>query len=312
MKKCVQGWRKFFSVGLIIFLLLFTVNCKNDEDTLFFFLEALTYLSVPVDDTEVWAMRTNGANKQMLADSDDGETVQQTLSPDGRTLVYVLHSPVGRMVSRNLQTGAVTVLIDNEGTSFDPVPSYSYDGTTIAYAMIHSLTEDGIRVMDPDGTNIRVLTNNANDTTPAYNRSGDRIVFDRGWNGNLFTMNADGTGLVQVTFAAAGVSYGHPQFLPAGRIVCMRNTAGNQDIVVMDADGANEVNLTPGTDTTDEWSPTVSRNGSRIAFATNRNGHNDVYLGTFRNNTLGDLQNLTADVDYDCWRPRFGAVPKTN
>ena len=282
--------------------------------TLTIYTEALTFLAYPVDDTEVWIMGTDGSGKVMLADSADGEVVQQTMSPDGRTLVYVLHNLTGQMVSKDLNTGVVTVLVDDIDTGFDPTPSYSYDGTKIAYNMSDSDSEDGIRVMNADGTNIQVLTTTENDVSPAFNRSGDRIVFDRGWNGDIYVMNADGSGLAQVKAAGGGFIYGQPQFLPDGRIVYMRRadvSPYNQDIMIMNADGSNEINLTPGTDSTKEFSPTVNLAGDKIAFATTRNASgNDVYVGTLSGDALIDLQNLTADVDYDCWRPRFGAAPQ--
>ena len=323
MKSTVWLRNNFFSVGMIVFFMFLISACtpgngpgpsKPNE--------ALTFI-VDHDDNdtfEVWIMRTDGSIKVMLADNPDAVAdeyegaVQQTMSPDGRTLVYVLQGPRGQMVSKDLNTGVVTVLVDDTSASFDPTPSYSYDGTKIAYSMNHSSAAgDGIRVMNADGTDIQVLTTLANDTTPAFNRSGDLIVFDRGRNGDLYVINTDGSGLALVKAATVDFTYGHPQFLPDGRIVCMRVTSGetgSKDIVIMDADGSNEINLTPGTDDTDEWSPTVNKAGDKIAFSTNRNGGTyDIYVGTLSGDALTDLQNLTADVDYDCWRPRFGPVP---
>jgi len=319
MKSTVWLRNKFILIGMIVCFMFLISACTPGgwgtpvPPT----SEALTFLADPTgtgDNDEVWIMGTDGSNKVMLISNPDGEAVQQTMSPDGRTLVYVLQGPGGQMVSKDLN-GVVTVLVDGGDTSFDPTPSYSYDGTKIAYSMNHSASEHGIRVMNADGTNIQVLTTTNNDVTPAFNRGGDRIVFDRGRNGDICVMNADGSGLTVVKASSDNVKYGHPQFLPDGRIVCMRVTSGetgSKDIVIMDADGSNEINLTPDTDATDEWSPTVNQAGDKIAFSTYRNGASDVYVGTLSGDALTDLQNLTADVDYDCWRPRFGPVPSIN
>ena len=91
----------------------------------------------------------------------------------------------------------------------------------------------------------------------------------------------------------------------------MRQGTTGKDIVIMNADGSGVVNLTPDTDDTDEFAPTVNEDGTKIAFATSRNGERDVYLGDFANNTISNLVNLTEDVDYDCWRPRFGPLDES-
>ena len=83
----------------------------------------------------------------------------------------------------------------------------------------------------------------------------------------------------------------------------------SKDIVIMNADGSNEINLTPDTDASDEFAPTVNNAGNKIAFATDRNDADDIYVGTLTGDSLTDLKNLTEDVDYDCWRPRFSAIP---
>lgn len=112
------------------------------------------------------------------------------------------------------------------------------------------------------------------------------------------------------------ITYGHPKFLPDGRIIGTRFSTDtstspqttSMDIVIMNADGSGLVNLTPNTDTTNEFYPSVNIDGTKIAFATNRNGHFDIYIGALSGTTLTNLVNLTGDVDYDCWRPSFGIV----
>jgi Tol biopolymer transport system component len=311
MKRTVFWKNRFILVGMIVLALLFINACSGDEypkqsskD------EAITYLADPISNAEIWGMWPDGSQKTLLVQGSEGrEVVQQTLSPDGRTMVYVVHSPRGQMLSQVLETGAITILVDDGGTSFDPTPSYSYDGTKIVYCMSDGNSVDhGIRIMNADGTNIQVLTELDNDVSPAFNRDGTKIVFDRGWNGSIVVMNADGSGLTVVKYDTEDFSYGHPQFLPDGRIVCMRDGI-SKDIVIMNADGSNEINLTPDTDASDEFAPTVNNAGNKIAFATDRNDADDIYVGTLTGDSLTDLKNLTEDVDYDCWRPRFSAIP---
>jgi Tol biopolymer transport system component len=55
----------------------------------------------------------------------------------------------------------------------------------------------------------------------------------------------------------------------------------------------------------------VNQAGDVIAFSTDRNGgEKDIYVGTLTGDALTGLVNLTEDVDYDCWRARFGPIDR--
>jgi Tol biopolymer transport system component len=123
-------------------------------------------------------------------------------------------------------------------------------------------------------------------------------------------MNPDGSGQTLILELSENATYGQPQFLPDGRIICMRN-GDSQDIVLVNADGSGLVNLTPDTDDSDEFFPSVNSDGTKIAFATNRNSQRDIYIGTLSGTTLSNLVNITADTDTDCWRPLFGVVDRS-
>lgn len=77
----------------------------------------------------------------------------------------------------------------------------------------------------------------------------------------------------------------------------------------MDADGSNEVNLTPGTDSSNEQFPSVS--GSLVAFSTDRNGKKECYIGTLSRDSLTHLVNMTSGISDDCWRPMIGYVDRS-
>lgn len=91
--------------------------------------------------------------------------------------------------------------------------------------------------MNPDGSAQTRLTNNTVfDTDPAWSPDGTKIVFIRA--GNVWVMNADGSGETQVT--STGGANG-PSYTSDGlKIVFSR--AG--DVWIMDADGTDAVNLT--------------------------------------------------------------------
>ncbi|MRS01659.1 hypothetical protein EG832_00275 [bacterium] len=270
--------------------------------------EAIAFMAYPNDSFEIWGMKADGSKKTPLAYIVNGGAIQGVFSPDGHKLLFVKQDATGsKLIEKNLQSGALKELVtDSSNNPF--TPSYSPDGTKIAY---HD-ERDGIHVMNSGGPPGLPLPNTTSaDTTPSWNSSGTKIVFVRGWpsNGRIWVMDPDGSDPIEIQADATelGFTYWQPRYLPDGRIVCMRqSTSLSLDIVILNANGSEPVNLTPGTDDSNEFYPSVNLAGNKIAFATDRLGHQDVYVGTLTGTTLTNLVNLTGDIDFDCWRPSFG------
>ena len=108
---------------------------------------------------------------------------------------------------------------------------------------------------------------------------------------DIFVVNSDGTGLVNLTNSPARET--NPVWSPDGGAIAFVNDAGgfgiSPDICVMDADGSNVINLTNdgAIDSSPSWSP----DGTKISFHSMRDhGWSDIFV---MNKDGSDVINLT-------------------
>ena len=138
------------------------------------------------------------------------------------------------------------------------------------------------------------------DTSP--NLAETKIAFTSNRDGNeeIYLMNAEGSGLTNLTNNAANDF--SPAWSPYGKKIAFTSYRdGNEEIYVMNADGSGQINLT--NNAADDLYPAWSPDGKKIAFTSYRGGNDEIYVM----NADGSGQtNLTKNAAYDAnptWSP---------
>jgi Tol biopolymer transport system component len=149
----------------------------------------------------------------------------------------------------------------------------------IAWERVFFFTDSDIWVMNPDGSGQHALIeNDQNDRFPAWSADGTTIAFESsGVDLDIWAADADGSNLRNLSNDPSGPDLS-PAWSPDGTQLAFwkQNFDGTGSIWVMDADGSNQVELTPETSVYSHpaWSP----DGELIAYVSNRSGGNELYV----------------------------------
>ena len=209
-----------------------------------------------------------------------------SINADGTALKQLTHTTGGTFV----------------GTGFlaNDLPSFNYSGKQIVFVSSLDLTSSGntdnsadIYAMNSDGSKLTQLTNTpfgANSASPCFDPSGKRVFFlsDGNWTGEnpnfvgqLFTMNVDKTGIIQLTHApapglnenektAVDASAGKAVFTSRSDLVSGGNADGNSEIYMLDIKSGGVTQITSTVGGRGCWAPAISANGKTVVFTSDR------------------------------------------
>lgn len=282
--------------------------------------KGLAFASNRDGNVEIYFMTDDGSQVTRLTNH-AAEDARPAWSPDGARIAFesARDDPnpgncgancLYHLYVMNADGSGVTRLTD--GPANDLFPTWSPDGTRLAFAS----GRDGnweIYVMNASGGGVKRLTSNpAEDFSPAWSPDGTRIAFDTNRDGNyeIYVMNADGSGVSNLTNNPSDdIS---PAWSPDGRrLAFVSNRDGGWEVYVMQADGSGLARLT--NDQAEVDRPTWSPDG-RIAFSSTRDEpdpescdpdcNHEIYV---MNANGGGLVRLTSSPAHDwdpAWSPR--------
>ena len=166
--------------------------------------------------------------------------------------------------------------------------------------------------INPDGTGERTLTDFiGRDGDPSYSPDGTKIAFESFRSGfsELWTMNADGTGLTQLTSNGAPEDRGS-SWSPDGSRIVYHTTefpvpAGpghsSFEIMIINSDGTGKTRLTENLfqDTLPSWSP----DGTQITFFSTRDGDGEIYVMNVDGSNVTRRTNSPGEDAHPMWSP---------
>lgn len=165
---------------------------------------------------------------------------------------------------KSRSNGKEDQLISQPGLADSMLPTFSDDGNKIAYYKQTNASTIGVFVMDAlsgNSTQIAQFNGDQNTTVTAISWSRDNIkLLFANAVGKMFSVNADGTNLVQLTPSTIGTWDRDGSFSPDGsRVVFERSF----NLWACNSDGSNQI-LIADSSSYDYKSPNWSRDGSRI------------------------------------------------
>ncbi len=160
--------------------------------------------------------------------------------------------------------------------------------------------------LKPDGTDRKKVSSKGDNADPNWSPDRRKIAFSATRDGvtEIYVVNADGTGEIQVT-KNNGTANIAPGWSPDGRyLVFVSNRSGKNDIYYAAADGKGDVHQLTQERNADYDTPAWSPDGKAIAFASNKTGQYELWTMDTAGANLRQLtRHKEGDYTYPAWTP---------
>ena len=222
---------------------------------------------------DIWIQRIGTDHAQAITQG-PGYHFEPAWSPDGEWLALV--------VDTDGQLDIAVVRSDGSGFrrltsdfSVDVQPAWTPDGRFIVFASAQDRDFDILRYEMGTGAISTLVGGRGNQFQPALSPDGLALAFVAGvpgrlGSGGLWTMPIGGGEPTLVHYEETSYRAA-PTWVPDGSaLVFASDAAGSYDLATVPSEGGNRVRLT--TEQLDEFAPTVSPDGSLVAFVGNQDG----------------------------------------
>jgi len=256
-------------------------------------------------DSEIYVANANGSFPVNLT-NDPGADTDPVWSPDGTKLAFASsRDGDNEIFVMNADGSGLTKLTNN---AFDDrEPDWSPNGDLIAFRSNRSGNDEIWRMTAAGGSPANLTNNAAADQAPDWSPDGSEIAFQRvigGSNTDVYRMNSDGQGQLDLTPTPAANVDSQPAWAPDGNTIAFQsNRDGDYEIftVARIAPPATPAVTPPSpiqrtTNTAADREPSYSPDGSRLTFTSARDGNDEIYTATA---TGGSPQRITTQAGAD-------------
>lgn len=267
--------------------------------------------------TDLYLISADGSGLMQLTDL-PGREYAPSWSPDGKQILFASTVSYGsELFSLDVGSGEIVQLTST--VMHKTEPTWAPDGSFIAFTQLDSWNQGDVFVMAADGSGMTNLTENpAHDCCPAWSPDSalgmGRIAF-------LSSRSDQGSGLLPggrngayrlASLLVRADRDGDPPAL-SGIVQPLTTVLPEQprDVYLMNADGSGLRNLTSGAgrERHPAWSPDAAPDGRRIAYVSDRDGNEEIYVMTAPDGTDPGgggpirLTNDPGDDLYPAWSP---------
>jgi TolB protein len=273
-----------------------------------------------VGNTDIYTVSGDGSELVRLTEFPSRE-FSPSWSPDGRQVLFASTSGhATELLVVSAEGGEALPVTDS--VAHKPDSAWSPDGSRIAFTMLDGYNQGDIHVMAaPDdagagsGSPTNLTQDPAHDCCVAWAPDGERILFlsSRSGKGTGLWLGGSGQGAQsRDVFVRGGDSGDRTAAHDAVRPVTTVMPEQPRDIYVINADGSGFARLTNGAGREKQasWSP----DGKKIAFISDRDGNDEVYVMAASDGAAPDgtgaggseptrLTDSPEDDSYPTWSP---------